>query len=62
MKVEGNGEEDVLLASADNEGDRAREDGNEDWFENWWPGLTRWNLGIVQGETVIDFPTGERWV
>lgn len=52
------GEEDGLLANADG----VSEDEKEDWFENWWPGLTKWNLGIVQEETVIDFPGGERWM
>lgn len=31
-------------------------------FENFWPGLGRWHLGLRMDDTVIGIPEGEHWV
>jgi hypothetical protein len=30
-------------------------------FENWWPGLGRWRLGMKMEEATIEFPEGKHW-
>ena len=30
-------------------------------FENFWPGLRRWNLGVRMDDADIDFPEGRYW-
>lgn len=30
-------------------------------YENFWPGLGRWRIGIKMEDAVIDFPEGEHW-
>lgn len=49
---QGQGEDSPLLGG---------EAGVGEGYENWWPGLTRWQIGIVMENTTIDFPAGERW-
>jgi hypothetical protein len=31
-------------------------------FENWWPGIGRWRLGMKMEEATIEFPEGKHWV
>lgn len=35
--------------------------GQEERFENFWPGIGRWQFGVVMEDAVIEFPAGERW-
>lgn len=30
-------------------------------FENFWPGLKRWHLGIRMDDAIIEVPEGEYW-
>lgn len=30
-------------------------------YENWWPGLNRWKLGLRMEDATVDFPAGEHW-
>jgi hypothetical protein len=31
-------------------------------FENWWPGMGRWRLGMKMEEATVEFPEGKHWV
>jgi hypothetical protein len=31
-------------------------------FENWWPGIGRWRLGMKMEDATIEFPEGKHWV
>jgi hypothetical protein len=33
-----------------------------DRHENWWPGLGRWQIGVVMEDAVIEFEAGQRWL
>jgi hypothetical protein len=50
-------EEDGLLG-----GDFEDSDSSEGRFENWWPGIGRWRLGMKMEEATIEFPEGKHWV
>jgi hypothetical protein len=43
-------------------GDDGVRDGDREKFEEWWPGLGKWNLGVVMKDAVIEFPLAERWI
>ena len=50
-------EEDALLG-----GDRSTGSGGSGTgYENWWPGIGRWRIGLMMEDAVIGFPEGERW-
>ncbi|KAE8444574.1 hypothetical protein EG329_014498 [Mollisiaceae sp. DMI_Dod_QoI] len=57
QRSEGAGERDPLLG-ADRGGTEGL--GEEEW-ENFWPGLGRWRIGIKMEDTVIGFPEGKHW-
>jgi hypothetical protein len=56
QKKEGADEQDPLLG----EQHSATEDTGVR-YENFWPGLGRWRIGIKMEEAVIEFPEGEHW-
>jgi hypothetical protein len=55
LRVDG-GEEEMLLAGNERRGDSRPE------HENWWPGMGRWQIGVVMHDAVIEFPKGDRWL
>ncbi|KAH7323452.1 hypothetical protein BKA65DRAFT_435334 [Rhexocercosporidium sp. MPI-PUGE-AT-0058] len=48
-------EEDALLGGG---GDVQ---GDETSHNNWWPGFSRWRIGILMENATIKFPEGEHW-
>ena len=50
-------ERDALLASGD--GERGGKGGSG--YENWWPGIGRWRIGVKMEDATIDFQAGEHW-
>ena len=36
-------------------------DGDFEVVENWWPGSSRWKIGVKMENADIDFPVGEHW-
>ena len=56
QKKEGADEQDPLLG----EQHSATEDTGVR-YENFWPGLGRWRIGIKIEEAVVEFPEGEHW-
>lgn len=69
-RLKGVGEEQALLGTggglAGNDGSGSRveneqEEDGEQSFENFWPGIGRWQLGVVMEDATIEFPVGERW-
>jgi hypothetical protein len=51
-------EEDRLLGSTDED---AGNETSSSGFENWWPGLGRWRIGVKMEDATIDFAEGESW-
>jgi hypothetical protein len=56
QKKKGADEQDPLLGEQHN----ATEDVGVR-YENFWPGLGRWRIGIKMEEAVIEFPEGQHW-
>jgi hypothetical protein len=50
-------EEDETRTGGSKDSDPSEED-----FENWWPGIGRWRLGMKMEEATIEFPEGKHWV
>jgi len=50
-------EEDALLNN-DSDGGAA---GNGTGYENWWPGIGGWRIGLMMEDAMIGFPEGKRW-
>ncbi|KAH6707940.1 hypothetical protein BKA61DRAFT_558607 [Leptodontidium sp. MPI-SDFR-AT-0119] len=48
-------EEDALLHTG-----RDTEE-QETGHENWWPGLSRWRIGLMMEDATINFPEGKHW-
>jgi len=49
-------EEDALLGGAH---DAASNDASV--YENWWPGMGRWRIGMLMENAIIKFPEGKHW-
>lgn len=56
---QGQGENSPLLGGEVQGSDEA---GVSEGHENWWPGLGRWQIGVVMEGATIEFPAGERWL
>ncbi|KAE9368088.1 hypothetical protein N431DRAFT_548320 [Stipitochalara longipes BDJ] len=52
---EGSGEQEPLLRGQE----RSRL--KEDQYENFWPGLGGWRIGVKMEDAIIDFPEGQHW-
>jgi hypothetical protein len=55
LKQGGCTENDSLLGS-DGESTKVKEG-----YENWWPGSSRWKIGLVMEDSEIEFPQGKYW-
>ena len=53
-------ETDALLGGADADEDQGNE-GGKNHFDNWWPGIGRWRIGLMMEDATIDFPEGKYW-
>lgn len=51
------GEETALLGSNEGGGKAGEVEG----YENWWPGVGRWRLGMLMEESDVDCPAGTHW-
>ncbi|KAG4436734.1 hypothetical protein IFR05_007788 [Cadophora sp. M221] len=36
-------------------------EGQETVHENWWPGFSRWRIGLMMEDAIIKFPEGKCW-
>ena len=50
------GEDDPLLGRANDHGN-----GGGKGYENFWPGLGRWRIGMKMEDATIEFPEGKYW-
>lgn len=30
-------------------------------YENWWPGIRRWRIGLKMENATLEFPEGKHW-
>lgn len=54
-------EADPLLANSNENEAPVNDKGSQNVFENWWPGLGRWKLGMKLEDATIVFEKGESW-